>query len=68
MMPPKFPLKARVLHIKTGRIYEIVGSPEEFRLEAHNAPAYAYKGDDGLVWVRNQAEMEDGRFAEIPRN
>lgn len=53
-----------VRHVKTGGEYKIVGTPRRFRVEATNEPAYAYKGSAGPIWIRPQAEMEDGRFVE----
>jgi len=54
-----------VRHIKTGGIYRIVrGAEEEIRIEHTNALAYLYRGPvpNRTLWVRAQAEMEDGRF------
>lgn len=70
-----FRRKQLVRHIKTGGLYRIVHTPATCRLEASNEPAYAYKAvevatsrgtivdiRDAPLWVRGQAEMEDGRF------
>lgn len=62
MLNFKFAHSVYVKHVKSGGVYQIVGTPDVFRIEGTNAPAYAYKGGDGTVWIRPQAEMEDGRF------
>ena len=72
----KFRRKQLVIHVKTGGVYRIVHTPEVCRLEASNGPAYAYQAVwivssrggtidliDKPLWVRDQVEMEDGRFA-----
>lgn len=61
-----------IVHVKTGKHYGIVGTPDQYRIEATNQPAYAYREYITLangeietgkrVWVRPQTEMEDGRF------
>ena len=63
----KFRVRDRVLHVRSGREYVIVGSPAVYRLEASNKPAYAYKARKGspTIWVRFYHEMEDGRFTLI---
>lgn len=71
----RFKRKQRVRHVATGAVYRIIHTPSICRLEATNAPAYAYtladeglllnKGVPGPLWVRAQAEMEDGRFEEV---
>lgn len=61
----KFRFHEVVTHVKTGRKYRIVMLPDACRIEATNEPAYAYQDADDMaagVWVRPQAEMEDGRF------
>lgn len=65
----KFQHMQMVQHVKTGGVYRIVAPPTILRIEATNAPAYAYRKEDessGIVWVRPQSEMEDGRF--VPHN
>lgn len=62
-----FQKKAVVLHLKTGRHYVIMLTPEDgLTMEETGTPAYAYQahdpGEDSRIWVRSQAEMEDGRF------
>lgn len=47
------------LHVKSEKRYTIIGT---CRLEKENAPAYLYKGDDGVVWAREKDEFLDGRF------
>ena len=73
----KFKRKQLVRHLKTGGIYRIVHAPDHCRIEATNEPAYAYRlvehnganwRDMGEpLWVRPQAEMEDGRFELVDR-
>ncbi|WMC09535.1 hypothetical protein PU634_10445 [Oceanimonas pelagia] len=56
-----------VRHVKTGGCYHIRGLPDKHRLEATGEPAYLYEAvSDGLIWMRSQAEMEDGRFVMVP--
>lgn len=56
-----------IKHIKSGGVYLVVGTPDEnYRLEATNTPAYVYRGKDGVIWLRCQEEMEDGRFVQVP--
>lgn len=60
---PKFGINWNVRHLKTGGIYKIKGLPANYRIEATGEPAYAYLDEEeDKVWVRPQAEMEDGRF------
>ncbi len=60
-----------VLHVRSARHYQIVFGPQRCCLEAGRVPAYAYRlhvpgsGGDPMVWVRNAAEMEDGRFERV---
>ncbi len=58
----KFDSESRVRHVKTGGEYWIEEVPERCRLESTGEPAYAYRGEDGILWVRSQVQMEDGRF------
>jgi len=54
-----------VRHIKTGNLYLIIGTPDKIFIEKGATPAYAYQGvkhQRDRIWVRPQAEMEDGRF------
>lgn len=69
-MSHKFEVNNIVKHVKTGGLYRIVGTPDVYRLEADNTPAYAYisiEGDlhNNPIWVRGKSEMEDGRFILI---
>ena len=68
MTPSLFNVYDRVLHVKTGRTFTVVGTPDRCRIEAGWVPAYAYLEDDGMFVVRPQAEMEDGRFVVAPES
>lgn len=61
----KFGMETRLVHKKTRGLYVVVGLPTHVRLENTDKPAYAYLGEDGMIWVRDQVEMEDGRFQEF---
>jgi len=78
MVGALFRRKQLVKHLKTGGVYRIVHTPATCRLEASNGPAYAYQQvaylsegaalcdvSNAPLWVRGQAEMEDGRFAAL---
>lgn len=55
-----------VRHVRTKNLYEIKALPDLLRIESTGEPAYAYLGkSDRLVWVRSQAQMEDGRFVLV---
>lgn len=67
--PPavKFPQGRMVRHVKTQGRYKIFMTPDVVRLEHSNKPAYMYSPaiqevGEVLYWVRDQEEMEDGRF------
>ena len=63
-----FRMNQMVRHVKTGGEYKIIGTPHRFRIEATNQPAYAYtKSPVDKIWIRPQAEMEDGRFVWVTR-
>lgn len=64
---PKFPVESRVIHLKSGNVYEILHDPSTTLLEATAEPAYVYCTIDGseVIWIRCQYEMEDGRFERI---
>lgn len=65
----KFHTGQRVVHMRSTCTYEIIGTPDRYRLEATGEPAYAYtSGKDQDIWVRSQTEMEDGRFEAIATN
>jgi hypothetical protein len=50
-------------HLKTGRIYTVIGS---CRLEATGEPAVLYTcPDDGILWARATDEFLDGRFERV---
>jgi len=55
----------RYRHVKRGTVYEIVGRAE---LQVNNialadgATMVFYRGEDGKLWVRGEAEFMDGRF------
>ena len=38
-----FLINDRVVHVKTKTSYYIVGTPDSFRIEKDNQPAYAYQ-------------------------
>lgn len=60
----KFQLNDIVKHNKGG-LYRIVDVPDKNkRLEHFNQPFYSYMNidDSSIVWLRCQAEFEDGRF------
>ena len=61
--PPLFRVGDEVRHRKGG-VYRIIMTPECLLIEATGEPAYAY-ALDGLVWVRSQREMGDGRFRVV---
>lgn len=72
----KFRRKQLVRHVKTGGVYRIIHAPTVCRIEAMGEPAYAYSMiafcngmavdvGDAPIWVRPQAEMEDGRFEAV---
>lgn len=63
--PPKFKINEVVQHVKNREYYRIVGLPVEYVLEHNHAPAYAYRMTDGRICVRQQDEMEDGRFVSV---
>ena len=58
-MKSKFVAGDLVKHIKSGNIYRILHYAV---FELNGRPCYVYSGDDGTIWVRAAAEMEDGRF------
>ena len=66
-----FPVGAVLLHVRSGRRYEVLWGPGQCCIEADRTPAYAYRlhGPAGLadpmVWIRPAAEMEDGRFVPV---
>lgn len=70
LAPCKFWTGSVVRHRK-GTEYVIVETPQVCRIEAGNIPAYAYRErhydptGGNRMWVRPQAEMEDGRFDMI---
>lgn len=57
----KFRLQAQVKHVKSGKVYRVIGIPTRIRLEHNNEPAYMYT-DGNEIWVRSMREFEDGRF------
>lgn len=61
----KFRIGQRVIHSKGGE-YTIRGLPDKYVLEHNRKPAYAYEMADGRICVREQEEMEDGRFKAAP--
>lgn len=75
---PKFAAGTYVRHVKSGGIYVVLLSPDSVRIEADATPAYVYMPritgahlspklpGPPVIWVRPQAEMEDGRFVPEP--
>ena len=64
----KFQPGTTLKHVKTGSEYVVMLTPDQLRLESTSEPAYAYTAlaeHEGPMWVRGQAEMEDGRFVEV---
>lgn len=64
---PNFPLHFTIgdiiCHQKNPDVkYVITGLPIDYRIEKTNEPAYAYIDRKGVIWIRPQTEMEDGRF------
>lgn len=59
----RFPAGKLVRHVKSGGEYSIVYTPEHLVIEKTWEPAYAYAAH-GIVCIRPQNEMEDGRFVE----
>ena len=66
---PKFVVGDLVEHLNSEHLYRIIGTPENYRLEADGNPAYAYQlegsRDPVVIWVRSAEEMEDGRFRKV---
>lgn len=63
----KFQERSIIRH-RNGTEYEVLLGPDRVKLESNAAPAYAYtavSGDDKTIWVRDQVEMEDGRFKPV---
>lgn len=63
----KFNLGDTIKHVRSGNVYRITGTPEptdgvRYQIEPTNEPAYAYTNENGVVWIRSQTKMEDGRF------
>lgn len=61
-----FPEGSLVRHRK-GTEYRVEATPLTCRIEAGAVPAYAYREcrPGARLWVRPQAEMEDGRFVLV---
>jgi len=52
-----------VKHVESGEIYQINREPDSRKLEATNNHFYEYRSIiTDQVWLRDQHEMEDGRF------
>ena len=66
--PPDVAQAARVQHIKRGSIYKVIGRgilQTDTPLNDY-APVVIYQCEtDGKIWVRNEAEFDDGRFAAL---
>lgn len=59
--PVMFASGTLVQHVKTQSVYEVIFTPAQARLENTWEPAYVYAAH-GVMIVRAQKEMEDGRF------
>ena len=63
MLLPKFNKGCLLVHVKAKKYYSVLDTPINVKLESSGKPAYAYKELGGnTIWVREQNEMEDGRF------
>jgi hypothetical protein len=61
----KFIVGDEIRHVKTGGMYIVMGTPNEYVIEATREPAYAYLMPDGRICIRSQVEMEEeGRFEQ----
>ncbi len=60
----KFVVGSEIRHVKSGGMYIVLGTPNEYVIETTREPAYAYLMPDGRICVRSQAETEDGRFED----
>ena len=63
----RFAQNDTVTHKKSGGVYIVEELPTNCRIEATGEPAYAYRGTDGILWVRSALEFEDGRFELLPK-
>ena len=65
-MGNKFKRFDKIVHIKSGEIYDISDVPNAItKLEYCNEGFYRYiseKRDAPVLWLRCKTEMEDGRF------
>lgn len=55
----------RVRHKARGTEYTIIGVGRAQGELIDDDPVVLYRGDDGGLWVRHQAEFSDGRFERV---
>lgn len=61
---PKFQAGDQLIHLKSGGLYRVIGVG---KMEANLLDVYIYEAmRNHTLWVRPQAEMEDGRFIKQP--
>lgn len=55
----------RYRHKARGTEYTLIGVGRAHGTLHDEDPVVLYRGDDGGLWVRHQAEFSDGRFEEV---
>lgn len=58
---------SRYRHKKRGTVYTLIGVGRAQGTLNDDDPVVLYRGEDGGLWARHQAEFCDGRFEEICR-